>query len=442
MTGSGSSADDIWLAATWPFVRDQLPRPPARVIELGCGEAGGQVTALLDAGYDATGVDPEAPEGPAYKRIAFEDYWPDAPVNAVIASLSLHHVADPATVLDHVSRVLAPGGILVVIEWISERFDEATATWCFRLKIRDRAQPGAWLAELRDEWAESALPWEVFCRGWLEHHGLHSASSIRRALDARFVTTHDSGGPYYFPDLLDADAVAEQAAIDTGAIKAGCLRYAGRRFALAAVSTDDLCAGEPSSKRERCGWAGNSDRRVAVRPASSDVFEEVAILMADPAQVMSLPIARQLLREEAILHLSYTARDGAPRVIPIGYLWDGHSFRMWTVPGSAKVGALQADERVAITIDIPGPPPRVLLVRGRAALAAVDGVPDGYLEASRRGMPPEAWEGFEAQVRALYKQMVAITVTPEWARLLDFETTAPRAVEKLVRERTSADTGT
>ena len=157
--------------------------------------------------------------------------------------------------------------------------------------------------------------------------------------------------------------------------------------------------------------------------------------MADPAQVMELPIARQLLREEPILHLSYTARDGAPRVIPIGYLWDGGHFLMYTIPGSAKVGALRADGRVAITIDVPGPPPRVLLVRGRAALETVDGVPDGYLQASRRGLPREAWEDFETQVRALYKQMAVITVTPEWARLLDFETTAPEAVENLMRQQ-------
>jgi len=155
-------------------------------------------------------------------------------------------------------------------------------------------------------------------------------------------------------------------------------------------------------------------------------------------QVMALPIAQQLLREEPILHLSYTGRDGGPRVIPIGYVWDGASFQMWTIPASPKVSALQADPRVAITIDIPGPPPRVLLVRGRATLMTVDGVPDGYLEASHRTLPPEAQADFDAQVRALYEQMTAITVTPEWARLLDFETTAPSAVEKLIRERTAA----
>lgn len=160
--------------------------------------------------------------------------------------------------------------------------------------------------------------------------------------------------------------------------------------------------------------------------------------MADPAQVLELPISRQLLRDEPIMHLSYTGRDGGPRVIPIGYLWDGARFLMWTIPGAPKVDALQADGRVAITIDVPGPPPRVLLVRGQAVLETVDGVPDGYLEASRRGIPREAWEDFETQVRAMYKQMVAITISPDWARLLDFETTAPVAVEKLMRDQAAS----
>ena len=160
--------------------------------------------------------------------------------------------------------------------------------------------------------------------------------------------------------------------------------------------------------------------------------------MADPAQVMELPIARQLLRDEPIMQLSYTGRDGGPRVIPIGYLWDGARFLMWTIPGSVKVGALQADSRVAITIDVLGPPPRVLLVRGRAALETVDGVPDGYLQASFRTLPQEAQGDFEKQVRAMYKQMTVITVTPDWARLLDFETTAPAAVEKIMREQAAS----
>ena len=55
--------DRRWLAATWPFVRVSLPEPPGRVIEIGCGDLGGFVPDLRRAGYDAVGVDPEAPAG-------------------------------------------------------------------------------------------------------------------------------------------------------------------------------------------------------------------------------------------------------------------------------------------------------------------------------------------------------------------------------------------
>jgi SAM-dependent methyltransferase len=224
-----SSPDDIWLLATWPFVRGQLPAAPAKVIEIGCGEAGGHIPALVRAGYDATGVDPGAPEGSAYRRAAFEEYWPDGPADAVVASLSLHHVDDPGVVLDHVAEVLGPDGVVVVVEWISENFDEVTARWCFGHELRDPAEPGAWLGGLHAEWEASGLSWDGFRRDWLERHGLHAATVIRRELEARFAVTHLSTGPFYFPDLVGTDAPAEQAAIDAGQLRAGCLRYAGSR---------------------------------------------------------------------------------------------------------------------------------------------------------------------------------------------------------------------
>jgi hypothetical protein len=157
--------------------------------------------------------------------------------------------------------------------------------------------------------------------------------------------------------------------------------------------------------------------------------------MTNVDEVMTKPIARQLLADEPLLRLAYTAPDGSPRLIPLAYQWDGTSFRIWTIPISAKVRALQRDPRVAVTIDIVGPPPRILFVRGRAELTTVPGVPDGYLEASYRTMPVEVHEGFATQVRALYDEMTVITVTPEWAKLIDFETNAPSAVEQVVRER-------
>jgi SAM-dependent methyltransferase len=223
--------DEVWLRSTSSFVRSHLPPAPARVLELGCGDRGGHVPALHSAGYDMVGVDPRAPDGPAYQRGPFEEYDADRPMDAVVASLSLHHVADVGAVLDRVHDLLVSGGTLVVVEWAREHFDEATSHWCFRRLPPADADGGGWLHRRRAEWAESGLPWQPFCRNWGESHGLHPAAAIRRELDTRFAMTHASWGPYYFPQLAATDEAAEQAAIDAGQIRACCLRYTGRRAA-------------------------------------------------------------------------------------------------------------------------------------------------------------------------------------------------------------------
>ena len=50
------------------FVLTQLPPPPARVLEVGCGDEGGVAYALDAAGYDVLGIDPHAPDGPLFRR--------------------------------------------------------------------------------------------------------------------------------------------------------------------------------------------------------------------------------------------------------------------------------------------------------------------------------------------------------------------------------------
>jgi hypothetical protein len=123
-------------------------------------------------------------------------------------------------------------------------------------------------------------------------------------------------------------------------------------------------------------------------------------------------------------------------VIPIGFAWTGEHVVVATLPGSAKVRALQQNPRVALTIDTQDRwPPRALLIRGTARTETVDGVPDIYLEANRKLVPAKDFAEWEQGVRALYRRMVLITVEPHWAKLLDFETTIPEAVEDLVRGR-------
>jgi Pyridoxamine 5'-phosphate oxidase len=153
---------------------------------------------------------------------------------------------------------------------------------------------------------------------------------------------------------------------------------------------------------------------------------------AEIARVLDRPISQELLASRVPARFAYSARDGSPRVVPIAFHWTGSQIVVCTLPNSAKVPALQADPRVAITIDTEAFPPRALLVRGTASVETVDRLPPEYLEASRKLVGPDQWEGWLAGVQALYQQMVRITVEPTWAKLLDFETTIPSAVQELV----------
>jgi hypothetical protein len=159
----------------------------------------------------------------------------------------------------------------------------------------------------------------------------------------------------------------------------------------------------------------------------------------DVAEVLAKPISQELLGSSIPARLAYIGTDNAPRVIPIAFLWTGEHVVMATVPKSAKVRALRQNPRVALTIDTQDVwPPRVLLIRGAARVELVNGVQDAYVEASRKVVPAEDFEGWEQGVRALYDQQVLITIEPDWAKLLDFETTIPKAVEDLVRARQGA----
>jgi hypothetical protein len=154
------------------------------------------------------------------------------------------------------------------------------------------------------------------------------------------------------------------------------------------------------------------------------------------AEILTDPVTLDLVEKQPICQIGYAAADGSPRAVPVGYLLRSGTFLFFTIPSSAKVAALHRDPRIALTVDV-YPPPCCLLVRGTAELREEEGVPDEYLEASFRTMPPEQHAEFEQQVRALYDSMVRVVVTPTWVRLNDFQRTAPRAVERLVQAKQS-----
>jgi hypothetical protein len=156
---------------------------------------------------------------------------------------------------------------------------------------------------------------------------------------------------------------------------------------------------------------------------------------SEVAEVLRKPISQEMLNRD-LARLAYVAKDGTPRAVPIAFTWNGSQVVMCTSTNAPKLVSLRRNPAVALTIDTEVHPPKILLIRGEAALDEVEGIPDEYLQMNGSyDMSPDQRVEWEAEVRSLYDSMVRIVVKPTWAKLIDFEETLPTAVEELVRRR-------
>jgi hypothetical protein len=165
----------------------------------------------------------------------------------------------------------------------------------------------------------------------------------------------------------------------------------------------------------------------------------------DPAGAATLPqgdlrlldhdLARRLLASTVPARFAFVWTDGTPRVMPTWFHWTGTELVMPTFlaaphvrHGAARVRALRANPAVAITIDTEGFPPQVLLVRGRAEVTEVDGVPEEYALAARRYLGEEAAAEYLAQIDQPGTRMARIAVRPAWVGVIDFEARLPSSL--------------
>ena len=196
------------------FTLSHLPAARQRVLEVGCGREGGIAPALARAGHDVLAIDPEAPDGPLYRRIMLEELEEPCQFDVVVAGRVLHHVHPLGPALDKLAR-LAP--LLVLDEFAWNHMDEPTTDWYesqHRLLVAAGRPPKGPpdLAEWRSR-----------------HAGLHPYETLREELDARFDTELFEWRPYLYR-WLDGPAseALESALIDARAIRPIGFRYVGR----------------------------------------------------------------------------------------------------------------------------------------------------------------------------------------------------------------------
>jgi hypothetical protein len=139
-------------------------------------------------------------------------------------------------------------------------------------------------------------------------------------------------------------------------------------------------------------------------------------------------VSRELLQSTIPARLAYVWTDGTPRVIPIWFHWNEREFVLASPPKAPKLKALRKNPKVALTIDDNTFPHKVLLVRGTARLQTVPGIVPEYAMAAERYFGNQQGKAWVEQLGSMIQEMVRITITPEWAGLLDFQTRFPSAL--------------
>ena len=166
-----------------------------------------------------TAIDPDAPDGPLFRRVSLEDFDEPGYFVAVVAGFSLHHVADLDAAVEKIDSLLLRGGLVVLDEYAKERFDGRTAAWYYEHRRAIAARGGR----------EAPASLEACVHDWeVDDSQIHGLEEMKAALDRRFREQISTWVPYLWRFFQGAVSLAdEQAAIDSGAIAATGFRYVG-----------------------------------------------------------------------------------------------------------------------------------------------------------------------------------------------------------------------
>jgi SAM-dependent methyltransferase len=194
---------DIPLSDTITFLRGYLPEPPARILEVGCGD-GELANRLGLTGYEVVAID-ESTKAVARAqalgvnaRLARWPAYQDEPFAAVLFTRSLHHIFPLDEAVAQAGKLLRPDGQVLIEDFAYEEMTAPSAEWLRQvLGLLDAAGLLKWdrgplgIGFLHADDAVAA--WHA-----ARHHEIHQASAIEASLRRAFPRVEALTAPYLY----------------------------------------------------------------------------------------------------------------------------------------------------------------------------------------------------------------------------------------------------
>ncbi|HEY2955677.1 MAG TPA: class I SAM-dependent methyltransferase [Candidatus Eisenbacteria bacterium] len=193
---------ELPIEETVRFLEAALPKPPCRVLEVGCG-SGAVAARLAGRGYHVTGLDASAEaiadcraRGVQAVEGDFLSYRGGEPVDALLFTRSLHHIDSPARAAERAHALLKPGGRIVAEEFAIERMDNDTARWFYELRSLLEAA-GVMSPDPAGE-PLAATPLDRWFQDHEPENPVHAGEDMLMALGTRFELDRVVSTPYLY----------------------------------------------------------------------------------------------------------------------------------------------------------------------------------------------------------------------------------------------------
>jgi len=196
------SPKELCIEETLRFLDGALPRPPCRVLEVGCG-SGAIAARLAGRGYNVTGLDASAEavadcraRGVQAEEGDFLSYRGGDPYDALLFTRSLHHIESPAKAAERSHALLKPGGRIVAEEFAIERMDNDTARWFYEL--RSLLEAAGLMSPDPGGEPLAATPLDRWFQDHESENPVHAGEDMLMALGTRFELDRVETVPYLF----------------------------------------------------------------------------------------------------------------------------------------------------------------------------------------------------------------------------------------------------